>query len=68
MLYRFDSAESLGAWEASDQRVGESLRERRTHDLRRAAPADAPARLVAAGTTRPLASLKLSGTDDLMVQ
>ena len=40
MLYRFDSAESLGAWEASDQRtwwlgsaqglVGESLRERRT--------------------------------------
>jgi antibiotic biosynthesis monooxygenase (ABM) superfamily enzyme len=40
MLYRFDSAASLGAWEASDQRtwwlgsaqglVGESLRERRT--------------------------------------
>ena len=40
MLYRFDSAESLGRWEASDQRawwlgsaqglVGESLRERRT--------------------------------------
>ena len=40
MLYRFDSAESLGGWEASDQRawwlgsaqglVGESLRERRT--------------------------------------
>jgi antibiotic biosynthesis monooxygenase (ABM) superfamily enzyme len=40
MLYRFDSSESLSAWEASDQRawwlgsaqglVGESLRERRT--------------------------------------
>jgi uncharacterized protein len=40
MLYRFDSAESLGVWEASAQRawwlgsaqglVGESLRERRT--------------------------------------
>jgi uncharacterized protein len=40
MLYRFDSAASLGAWEASDQRtwwlgsaqglVGESMRERRT--------------------------------------
>jgi hypothetical protein len=41
MLYRFASAESLGAWGA---------------------------RLVAAGTTRPLASLKLSGADDLMVQ